>query len=178
MYYDIVSGALLKGYVIDMKLYGYCMRPIINNGDLAQISPVEYDELSVGDIVVYGFNDKLKIHRLIKKVKWHGNNVFVTKGDKSKFIDTPVSSNRLIGRVTKVYKNQQVLNLTSYLWRLINYLLVKHFISLKMIKRFILISKILLSRMFQIVFKRNFRSFFSLYFGLTFMFIKYGLLSC
>lgn len=72
---------------------GDCMRPIINNMDIVEVSiPEKYH---IGDIVLVLVQNRLRIHRIISKDK----NGYVTKGDHSYMADKR-RNNKILGRAT------------------------------------------------------------------------------
>lgn len=119
--YKIITLMLKRGEQVQTPLYGYCMRPVIDDGDTVIIAPIKLDKLVCGDIVVYQNEDKLKIHRLLGFSKKTGEKCLITKGDKCITIDPPASSSLYLGKVTTVQKKDKVLKLDSMKWKIINY---------------------------------------------------------
>lgn len=72
---------------------GDCMRPIINNMDIVEVSiPEKYH---IGDIVLVSVQNRLRIHRIISKDK----KGYITKGDHSYMADKRIY-NKILGRAT------------------------------------------------------------------------------
>lgn len=81
------------------------MEPTIPLGALVKYEEVEPDELKVGDIIVYEFDeDAVVIHRIAEIIRDEDNGEisFITKGDATGVYDEePVYPSRILGRVTK-----------------------------------------------------------------------------
>jgi hypothetical protein len=75
---------------------GRSMHPAIPDGAYVEVRPVAFDELAVGDIVVYAYAGEVFCHRLIKKI----GRRCILKGDTLLCADPPVTWGQVIGRVT------------------------------------------------------------------------------
>lgn len=72
---------------------GDCMRPIVNNMDIVEVSiPEKYH---IGDIVLVLVQNRLRLHRIISKDK----KGYITKGDHSYMADRRINS-KILGRAT------------------------------------------------------------------------------
>lgn len=81
-----VKGASLSNYAGTGS-----MEPLINsktNG--IRIVPESEEDVAVGDIVSYLYEDKLIVHRVIEKSKDEEGIYFITKGDNSEFYDDKI----------------------------------------------------------------------------------------
>jgi signal peptidase I len=123
--YELIAALLKKGEFVKAQLFGHCMRPVINNGDIAVIAPVKLKEIACGDIIVYKNNDRLKIHRFLGYKKISGQKYLITKGDKSVTIDPPILPSLFLGKIITVQKRNGTLYLNSFKWRIVNYILGK-----------------------------------------------------
>lgn len=88
-----------------VKMQSRSMEPTIPIGALVKYEEVEPDELKVGDIIVYEFDeDTVATHRIAEIIRDEDNGEisFITKGDANVVSDTePVSPSSILGRVTK-----------------------------------------------------------------------------
>src|SRR5437868_6465297 len=75
---------------------GRSMQQTIPDGARVEVRPVAFDELAVGDIVVYHYAGELFCHRLIKKI----GRRCILKGDTLLSADPPVVWDQVIGKVT------------------------------------------------------------------------------
>jgi signal peptidase I len=79
-----------------VRIYGRSMYPALRNGERVLVSPVAYDELVVGDLIVFHDGRGLLCHRLIRKA----NHLLYLKGDTNLWADPPVRWSQALGRVT------------------------------------------------------------------------------
>lgn len=77
------------------------MKPNINKGDVVVIEKLqEYDELEIGDVIAYKYNDRIIIHRVVNMVKDNSRYYFYTKGDNNNSEDNyAVYEEKIIGKV-------------------------------------------------------------------------------
>jgi signal peptidase I len=132
--YKIITLLLKNGEAVRTKLFGYCMRPFIKNGEIVTIKPIKLEELRCGDIVVYQSGDRLKAHRFLKFKTISGDTYIITKGDKSIHVDPPISLNRFLGKVTDIEKGDRIISFESMKWKIINYFFGKLFLYLSIMK--------------------------------------------
>lgn len=71
------------------------MQPSIPDGSYLEVRPVAFEELQIGDLVVYHSGSEVFCHRLIRKTEKE----CVVKGDALLAADPPVDWSRVLGRV-------------------------------------------------------------------------------
>lgn len=98
-----VTEALRRRGSTIVRITGRSMYPALHNGARVIISPVVYDELSVGDLIVFHNGDGIICHRLIRK----GNGRLTLKGDTNLWADPPVLSSQALGRVVGTIESDQ-----------------------------------------------------------------------
>jgi hypothetical protein len=84
-----------RGRVV-IRCQGRSMQPAIPDGASLEVRPVAFDELRIGDIVVFHYGGDVFCHRLIKKI----GRRCILKGDTLLYADPPVLRDQIIGRVT------------------------------------------------------------------------------
>lgn len=72
------------------------MAPAIRPGDLLSVESVAVDQVCPGEIVVFTREGRLVAHRLLAKTECY----LITRGDRARQNDSPVSRNNFVGRVT------------------------------------------------------------------------------
>ena len=77
-----------------IRISGWCMHPILKEGEKVRIVSKSISSLKKGDVVAICKNDRFYIHRIIKKTK---NGLPVTKGDYSCLHDSIVGKDEYIG---------------------------------------------------------------------------------
>ncbi len=84
-----------RGRVL-LRTQGRSMQPVIPEGAQLEVRPVAFDELVIGDIVVFHYAGQVFCHRLIRKV----GRLCILKGDTLLAADPPIVWEQIIGRVT------------------------------------------------------------------------------
>ena len=102
------------------------MMPWLRPGDTLVVRRETPQGIIRGEIVLYARRGRLYAHRVIRK-RWEaGEALLVTKGDALPDADPPVSSEELLGRVTRIRRGQRQINLQTsprlFLGRLLTYL--------------------------------------------------------
>ena len=77
------------------------MTPNINKGDVVIIEKTnKYDEIEVGQVMAYKYNNVIVVHRVIRKINDDGSYYFYTKGDNNLDEDNyPIKEDMVIGVV-------------------------------------------------------------------------------
>ena len=97
----ITSKELLNiGFDVCINTRGLSMFPLIYTGDRITVSPEKNPV--IGDIIVYKGNDQMVCHRLVKVFENCGTQYYQTRGDSFFSLDEPVTSDQILGRVTKI----------------------------------------------------------------------------
>ena len=92
----------------DLTVTGFSMNPVLYEGDIAAISPMNSDDTyNIGDILVFVYNrDELLVHRLIE-IK---GDMYYCKGDNALRMEK-ISADQIIGKVTGIRRNWQDVSL-------------------------------------------------------------------
>ena len=93
--HPVVEALQRRGRTI-VEVQGRSMYPTLRNGTYVEVQPVAFDELELGDLVVFSAEDKTVCHRLIRKAY----PVCYLKGDTNLWADPPVQWSQVVGRVT------------------------------------------------------------------------------
>ena len=78
------------------------MTPNINKGDIVVIEKTikNYEDIKIGQVIAYKYDDRIIVHRLVKKIKVQENTYFYTKGDNNDNIDGyKITNDMIIGLV-------------------------------------------------------------------------------
>jgi signal peptidase I len=82
-----------------VSVRGTSMTPAVQPGDLLSIQHVDFQEVSIGQIVLYARDGRLITHRVVEKSAGPQAPHLVTRGDRVLENDYPVSPDELLGRV-------------------------------------------------------------------------------
>ena len=100
---------------VRLRVSGTSMAPAIRPGDLLSVEPADPAELSPGEIVVFTREGRLIAHRLVGKTESVGEGFLVTRGDRARRNDSPVSGAELVGRVTGIERGGSPVNASAQL---------------------------------------------------------------
>lgn len=111
---SLCTGLLRDGTGVRFKATGGSMWPDVRDGDVIEIEQVDFAGLRVGDIA-YTVNraGKILVHRVVKKTNNGQGRFVVTKGDALEFPDEIISAERVLGRVRKVSRAGQSIDLKN-----------------------------------------------------------------
>lgn len=93
----VIEALQRRGRTV-VRVQGRSMYPTLRNGTRIEVQPVAYDELAVGDLVVFYDGRGIVCHRLLKKA----GRLCHLKGDTNLWADPPVVWSQVLGRVTRV----------------------------------------------------------------------------
>ncbi len=120
----------IKGQFIDLwkesgkekvfKIRGTSMQPLIRESDTISVRPIlNAADLRIGDIAVFKGTTGIVAHRIVGKFKIDNACYLREKGD-YKQAPTVVPAELIIGKVVKIYRPDDTINLSSSLWYIIN----------------------------------------------------------
>ena len=78
------------------------MTPNINKGDVVVIEKIRenYEDTEIGQVIAYRHDNKIVVHRLVKKIEIEGTTYYYTKGDNNDNIDGyKITNDMIIGLV-------------------------------------------------------------------------------
>lgn len=102
---EILQAVLQKGMSLRFKASGISMSPFIKDGDLLTASPLHNALPKFGDVVVCLLQNRQRIlvHRLIAKKQ----KTYWVKGDNTDEMVGPLDNQHLLGRISKVERNDK-----------------------------------------------------------------------
>ena len=120
---DLWGEVLDKGYNFRFKAFGVSMLPLIRAGDILTIKPVEYVDLSIGDIILYENNSKPFVHRIIKIKRLENSFIFITKGDFLRRTDQSIKSKQILGKLSYLERNGNRRYFNTLFMRIVGYII-------------------------------------------------------
>jgi len=104
---DLAAEVLRCFGKLRLQVGGWSMLPSIWPRDTLIIERASTSSVSAGDVVLFGRDQRLFVHRVIRKaVK---SEALVTQGDAMDSPDSPVSENEFLGKVTFIVRNGSLL---------------------------------------------------------------------
>lgn len=126
---QLFINLLREGHVIRSLAVGASMSPSIKKGELLIVKPIALEEAEIGEIVAFRRDESqsvLTTHRVIQKGQQRDQRYIITKGDRNPYRDFPLlSSQELLGKVTGIERNGQVISLESPFYRIRGYLMAR-----------------------------------------------------
>ncbi|MGE0448788.1 MAG: hypothetical protein AB7Q29_04320 [Vicinamibacterales bacterium] len=96
--------------------HGETMRPFMGEGDLVIVEPVDWEEIAVGDIITYRFEDKFPTRRVVRID--HAAGTSIVRGDSIRgWPDFHVRREDVLGRATVVIRDGVRIDRRSMEWR-------------------------------------------------------------
>lgn len=89
---------------IRLRVFGTSMVPSILPGDLISVQRAALCNISSGEIVMYSRKGRLFAHRAVRCVGSPEPSLLITRGDRLRDDDPPVSSTELLGKVISVQR--------------------------------------------------------------------------
>jgi signal peptidase I len=106
---DLAGEVLRSSGKLRLRVTGWSMLPSVWPGDTLLIERVGREEVSEGDIVLFGRDRRLFAHRVVTKVDAPGNSRIITQGDGMPRPDAPLADSELLGRVTFIVRNGKLI---------------------------------------------------------------------
>jgi signal peptidase I len=96
---DLVGEILRNFGLACVSVKGTSMTPAVQPGDVLSIQHADFQQISIGQIVLYARDGRLITHRAVEKSEGPHAPYLVTRGDRIVQDDYPVSRDELLGRV-------------------------------------------------------------------------------
>jgi signal peptidase I len=109
-----LAGEIVRNFgEVRLRVFGVSMVPSVLPGDLVLIQRAALEEILPGEIAVFLREERLFVHRVVerKKISVAGDAseelCLITRGDRQRDCDLPVSSSELLGRVVCIERDQR-----------------------------------------------------------------------
>ena len=123
----VAQSVLGREKNLRFKAKGESMRPFIRDGDILEITPVNGEEIRLGDVIFYHVGRRRMVaHRVIKKITENGKLIFLTRGNSNTGEGEKVYPEQIMGRVKAIERNGRKTRIDYGLNRLmrISYLMI------------------------------------------------------
>lgn len=97
---NLAADVLRSTGQLRLAAFGYSMLPSLWPGDHLTIQVRGFEQIRVGDVVLFARLNRLFIHRVLRIQRDH----LITRGDAMPSKDSPVSAHELMGVVTRVQR--------------------------------------------------------------------------
>jgi len=112
---DQARQLLSKSVPIEIKMSGNTMSPVIEDGDLITVEPIQEGALRPGDIILYNsLRDTAVIHRVVRVEKGDSaDRSVITRGDAATQNDLAVPFHRVLGKVKVIERAGEQISVTK-----------------------------------------------------------------
>ncbi len=125
-----------------LPVTGASMLPSIWPGDILEVRPDGVGEILPGELVLYVREGHLVAHRVVGIVREQGHTLLVTRGDRLKKPDPPVSPGELLGRVTWILRgNRRIVPRLTFWRRIASWVLCRSEFCTRLLLRLRLIAE-------------------------------------
>ena len=118
---------------------GFSMWPFLKTGEKVVIKKVLAGDLSVGDIILYHYNNQMICHRLARKVARGHGYLLYTCGDAGSNLGKPITEEALVGKVIGILRKGHIVDFTGRWRHFVNWFIVEFApflrIGIRIIKR-------------------------------------------
>lgn len=127
-FFELSRDFLNKDVSIRFQAKGWSMRPYIQDGDIVTVSPLDDTSVKRGDVVFYSTaENKVIVHRVIKKYKRDSKTAFLIKGDATFGFPESINVQNVLGKVMEIERNGRKRRLDSRLYQMLNLFLAAIF---------------------------------------------------
>jgi signal peptidase I len=102
---ELAAEVLRSSGALRLRVSGKSMLPAIWPGDTLLIERVESHTVSEGDIVLFGRDRRLVVHRVARRIETPAESGIVTRGDAMPEPDPAVPEGDLLGKVSIISRN-------------------------------------------------------------------------
>ena len=115
LFFAEIERLLAEGSEAEFRLNGNSMRPLLRNGrDVVIIAPVANEPVAEGDVVLFRYQGKHILHRIIKR---SGENLLLA-GDGNYCRFETATTSEVIGRLARVRRpSGRVIDCKSRAWK-------------------------------------------------------------
>ncbi len=121
----LAAEVLRSAGTLRLAARGYSMLPTLWPGDVLTIAAQSFEQVQVGDVVLFARADRFYIHRILRRDATAAGHRLITRGDSMPEADAPVLPEEFLGRVvaTEVGAEKVVVPACSRLRRQIGLML-------------------------------------------------------
>ncbi len=103
---ELSRDLLLAGRSVRLRARGGSMSPLVRDGDLILVRPIDADVVRVGDVVIVRDEpDRLVVHRVVRRHSGPGGPAFTVQGDQVVRPDGVFPAAQLYGRVVTIERD-------------------------------------------------------------------------
>jgi hypothetical protein len=102
---------LIDNEIVKLSARGYCMYPSIMPGDILHARHKKFQEINIGEVVIFGRDGLLFAHRVIRKYEHNCPLGLITQADRSLSADGPlIPVEDILGVLITVERKKKIIN--------------------------------------------------------------------
>lgn len=105
----LAAEALRSGSLLRLQVTGSSMLPGLWPGDLLIIATRSFEDLEAGEIALFSREERLYVHRVVRKLEQNGCRSLITRGDAMQRDDPPVRARDLLGCVVEIHRGDALI---------------------------------------------------------------------
>jgi hypothetical protein len=122
---SLSAEILLLGKSLRFRAGGASMRPLVRDGDILLVRPVQAGPLRVGDIILYRSQpERVLVHRVVRRFPGPDGWRYLVQGDQAQQPDGMIPQAQVYGRVAAIERAGRHINVQSPLMRFLGWLAV------------------------------------------------------
>lgn len=106
--YELGRELLNSGVSFWLEVRGWSMYPFLKDKDVVEISPIQFDEVGIGDVVFFRSGDRLLAHRVVGAVSDEQGIRLRVRGDRFRQEDPLLAESDLIGKVEVIHRERRL----------------------------------------------------------------------
>ena len=120
---EMIREEIEKRGTLSFKVVSKSMSPLIRTNDNVIVEKCDPKELVSGEIIVFNIGRDLCTHRYITSRKKSGLIEYITKGDRFFKFDSPVTEDKIVGKVSAITRQGEQIDLSRGKYRIIRFCL-------------------------------------------------------
>lgn len=116
---SLLKDSLRKYGSVWMRLEGKSMLPFLKSGTMISVRNADIRDIHIGDIVVFEKDGTIIAHRVFRKANLAGQFFLRTKSDISFSLESLISNEGLIGKVTAFKRSGREIKVDNFMLRLL-----------------------------------------------------------
>lgn len=122
---ELLKEGMAKGTMPFLTVTSNSMSPLLRQGDEIGLEAVGMSEIRAGDLLVLQEQETFTTHRFWGMLRKKGENMLVTRGDRTLHFDRPWATQQIVGRVVVRRRGQKLLWLNRGRGRRLNHWLAR-----------------------------------------------------
>ncbi len=109
---EVSADLLRRGQTVRFRPQGYSMYPMIRDGDIIEVAPIQATSVKTGEVILYAVGSRVLAHRVLAiKGSEAEETIFRLQGDAHHVGDETVRADQILGHVVAVERGGRRISL-------------------------------------------------------------------